>query len=34
MQIGFAMFIVLIVFIILNDVVKRLPNGWNSLVPF
>jgi regulator of sigma E protease len=34
MQIGFAMFIILIVFIILNDVVKRLPNGWNSLVPF
>jgi regulator of sigma E protease len=34
MQIGFAIFIVLIVFIILNDVVKRLPNGWNSLVPF
>jgi regulator of sigma E protease len=34
MQIGFAIFIVLIVFIILNDVVKRLPNGWNSLIPF
>jgi regulator of sigma E protease len=34
MQIGFAMFIVLIVFVILNDVVKRLPNGWNSLIPF
>ncbi|MCK4932945.1 MAG: RIP metalloprotease RseP [Candidatus Aminicenantes bacterium] len=34
MQIGFAMFIVLIVFVILNDVAKRLPNGWNSLIPF
>ena len=34
MQIGFAIFIFLLVFIILNDVVKRLPNGWNSLIPF
>ncbi len=34
MQIGFAIFIFLIVFVILNDVVKRLPNGWQSLVPF
>lgn len=34
MQIGFAMFVVLIVFVILNDVVKRLPNGWASLWPF
>ncbi|MBD3413854.1 MAG: RIP metalloprotease RseP [Candidatus Aminicenantes bacterium] len=34
MQIGFAMFIVLIVFVILNDVVKRLPNGWESLLPW
>jgi len=34
MQIGFAIFIFLIVFIILNDVVKRLPNGWDSLIPF
>jgi regulator of sigma E protease len=34
MQIGFAIFIFLIVFIILNDVAKRLPNGWNSLVPW
>lgn len=34
MQIGFAIFIVLIAFIILNDIVKRLPNGWNSLIPF
>jgi len=34
MQIGFAMFIVLIVFVILNDIAKRLPNGWGSLIPF
>ena len=34
MQIGFVMFIFLIVFVILNDVVKRLPNGWASLWPF
>lgn len=34
MQIGFAIFIFLLVFIILNDIVKRLPNGWESLNPF
>jgi len=34
MQIGFVLIIVLFVFIILNDVVKRLPNGWDSLIPF
>jgi regulator of sigma E protease len=34
MQIGFVIFIVLIVFVLLNDIVKRLPNGWSSLVPF
>ncbi len=34
MQIGFVLVIILFVFIILNDVVKRLPNGWNSLIPF
>jgi regulator of sigma E protease len=34
MQFGFVIFIVLIVFIILNDIVKRLPNGWGSLIPF
>jgi len=34
MQIGFAIFIVLVIFIILNDVVKRLPNGWQSILPF
>jgi regulator of sigma E protease len=34
MQVGFAIFIFLIVFIILNDIVKRLPKGWGSLIPF
>jgi regulator of sigma E protease len=34
MQIGFAIFIFLMVFIILNDIAKRLPNGWDSLNPF
>jgi regulator of sigma E protease len=34
MQIGFVFVIILFTFIILNDVVKRLPNGWDSLVPF
>jgi len=34
MQIGFAIFIFLMVFVILNDVAKRLPNGWDSLIPF
>jgi regulator of sigma E protease len=34
MQIGFVIFIALIVFVLLNDIVKRLPNGWSSLVPF
>lgn len=34
MQIGFVIFIALIVFIILNDIVKRMPNGWESLLPW
>ncbi len=34
MQIGFVIFIFLIVFIILNDIVKRMPNGWESLIPW
>jgi regulator of sigma E protease len=34
MTIGFVIFVFLIVFVILNDIVKRLPNGWGSLVPF
>lgn len=34
MQIGFVLVILLFVFIILNDVVKSLPNGWESLVPW
>jgi regulator of sigma E protease len=32
MQIGFAIFILLIIFAILNDVTRRLPNGWESLL--
>ena len=32
MQIGFAIFIFLIVFVILNDVARRLPNGWESFL--
>ncbi len=34
MQIGFVIFVFLIAFVILNDFVKKLPNGWGSLVPF
>ncbi len=34
MQIGFVIFVVLIVFVIMNDLVRGLPNGWKSLVPF
>jgi regulator of sigma E protease len=34
MQIGFVIFVFLIVFVILNDIVKRLPNGWGSLIPW
>lgn len=34
MSIGFVIFVVLIVFVILNDIVKKLPHGWGSLVPF
>lgn len=34
MQIGFVMFILLIVFAILNDIARRLPNGWQSFLPW
>jgi len=34
MQIGFVIFIFLIAFVILNDIVRSLPNGWKSLIPF
>ncbi len=34
MQIGFVIFIFLIAFVILNDIIKRLPHGWRSLIPF
>jgi regulator of sigma E protease len=33
-QIMFAVFMFLFVFLILNDLVRRLPHGWKSLVPF
>jgi len=33
-QVMFVVFMLFFVFIILNDVVKKLPNGWKSLVPF
>ena len=31
---GFAFLISLMVFVILNDIAKTLPNGWQSLLPF
>jgi regulator of sigma E protease len=34
MNFGFIILIALMVFIILNDIAKNLPNGWNSLIPF
>jgi regulator of sigma E protease len=34
MQIGFVIFVLLLGFLILNDIVKRLPNGLKSLLPF
>ena len=34
MSIGFVIFVALIVFVLLNDIVKLLPNGWRSLNPF
>jgi len=33
-QIGFFILVVIMIFAVLNDVVKRLPNGWESLIPF
>jgi regulator of sigma E protease len=32
--IGFSFLITLMVFIILNDIAKTLPNGWKSILPF
>jgi len=32
--VGWAMMMALMAFVVLNDIVKRLPNGWSSLVPF
>jgi regulator of sigma E protease len=34
MNTGFFLLIALMVFVILNDISKNLPNGWNSLLPF
>ncbi len=34
MQVGFVIFALLAVFIILNDIVKGMPNGWESLIPW
>jgi regulator of sigma E protease len=34
MSIGFVIFAFLIAFVVANDLVKMLPNGWNSLNPF
>lgn len=34
MKIGFTIFILLIAFVILNDVQKRLPNAWESFLPW
>ena len=33
MNFGFLLLIMLMVFVILNDISKTLPNGWNSLLP-
>ncbi|HEK85109.1 MAG TPA: RIP metalloprotease RseP, partial [Candidatus Aminicenantes bacterium] len=34
MQIGFVIFVFIIVFVILNDIAKKLPSGWRSFIPF
>jgi regulator of sigma E protease len=34
MYLGFAFLMVLMGFVILNDIARELPNGWNSLLPF
>ena len=34
MQIGFAFLIILMAFAILNDIARRLPKGWESLIPW
>jgi len=34
LNIGFVIFIFLVAFTILNDIVRRLPHGWRSLIPF
>ncbi len=32
--VGWAMMMALTSFVILNDIVKKLPNGWKSVLPF
>ena len=34
MNFGFFILVALMIFIILNDIAKNLPNGWNSFLPF
>ncbi|MGD1010544.1 MAG: RIP metalloprotease RseP [Candidatus Aminicenantales bacterium] len=34
MQIGFVIFVALIAFVLVNDIVNQLPHGWGSLLPF
>jgi regulator of sigma E protease len=34
LNVGFALLIALMSFVILNDIAKNLPNGWNSFWPF
>jgi regulator of sigma E protease len=34
MNIGFILLLSLMVFIVLNDITKTLPNGWKTLIPF
>lgn len=33
-NVGFFLLIALMIFVLLNDVAKVLPNGWNSFIPF
>ncbi|MFQ6070229.1 MAG: RIP metalloprotease RseP [Candidatus Aminicenantales bacterium] len=34
MQVGFVIFIILIVFALLNDISRTLPRGWKSIIPW
>ncbi|MCK5221536.1 MAG: site-2 protease family protein, partial [Candidatus Aminicenantes bacterium] len=33
-NVGFFILLTLMAFVILNDIAKNLPNGWNSFLPF